>query len=97
MQPFLDWVNSIGSDSSVTADDLQKTLYLVPDYENPEDAEKVLKRVYGDIFCRELQGWYTLESLWPQDRGLRVFKQWFEIEHFDLIEDVGNGPIENDK
>ena len=78
-QPFLDWVNSVESDSSVTADDLQKTLYLVPDYENPEDAEKVLKRVYDDIFCRELRGWYTLESLWPQDRSLRVFKQWFEI------------------
>jgi hypothetical protein len=96
-QPFLDWVNSVEADSSVTLDDLQKTLYLVPDYEDPEDAEKVLKRVYDDIFCRELQGWYTLESLWPQDRSLRIFKQWFEIEHFDLIEDVGHGPIENDE
>jgi len=96
-QPFLDWVNSVESDSSVTPDDLQKTLYLVPDYEDPEDAEKVLKRVYEDIFCRELQGWYTLESLWPRDRSLRVFKQWFEIEHFDLIEDVCRGPIENDE
>ena len=37
-QPFLDWVNSVESDSSVTADDLQKTLYLVPDYEDPADA-----------------------------------------------------------
>jgi hypothetical protein len=96
-QPFLDWVNSVEEGGSLTLADLQKTLYLVPDYEDPADAEKVLKRVYDDIFCRELEGWYTLESLWPQDRSLRVFKQWFEIEHFDLIEDVGRGPIENDE
>ena len=36
-------------------------------------------------------------SLWPQDRSLRVFRQWFDIEHFDLIEDVGRGPIEDDE
>jgi hypothetical protein len=96
-QPFLDWVNAVDDSGTVTLDDLQTTLYLVPDYEDPEDAEKVLKRVYDDIFCRELQGWYTLESLWPRDRSLKVFKQWFDVEHFDLIEDVGWGPIVNDE
>ena len=48
-QPFLDWVNSVEEGDSLTLADLQKTLYLVPDYEDPEDAEKVLKRVYDDI------------------------------------------------
>ena len=44
-QPFLDWVNSVEPDSSVTLDELQKTLYLVPDYEDPADVEKVLNKV----------------------------------------------------
>ena len=96
-QPFLDWVNSVEPDSSVTLDELQKTLYLVPDYEDPADAEKVLNKVCEEIFCRELKGWYTLESLWPQDRSLRVFKQWFDVEHFDQVDDVGSDPIEDDE
>ena len=45
-QSFLYWVNSVEAGSSVKIDDLPKTLHLVPDYEEPEDAEKVLKRVY---------------------------------------------------
>jgi hypothetical protein len=95
-KPFLDWVNSVDDSDGVTADDLQKTLYLVPDYEDPEDAEKVLKKIYDDIFCNELAGWYTDEEIWPKDRSLKMFKQWFDVEHFDLVEDVGRGPIEND-
>jgi len=96
-QPFLDWLNSVEADSSLTLADLDKTLYLVPDYKDPEDAEKILKRVYGDIFCRELEGWYRDEDLWPQDRSFRLFKLWFDLEHYDLVEDVGRGPIENDE
>ena len=42
-------MNSVEEGDSLTLADLQKTLYLVPDYEDPEDAEKVLKRVYDDI------------------------------------------------
>jgi hypothetical protein len=96
-QPFLDWLNSIEADSSLTLAGLEKTLYLVSDHEDPEDAEKTLRRVYDDIFCRELEGWYTDEDLWPRDRTYRLFKQWFDVEHYDLVEDVGRGPIENDE
>ena len=95
-QPFLDWVNSVEPDSSVTLDELQKTLYLVPDYEDPEDAEKVLKKVCDEIFCRKLAGWYTDEETWPKDCSLKVFKQWFDVEHFDVVEDVGRAPILDD-
>ena len=52
-QPFLDWVNAVDDLGGVTADDMQKMIYLVPDYEDPADADKVLKKVCNDIFCRE--------------------------------------------
>ena len=61
------------------------------------EAEKILKKVCEEIFCRELEGWYTDEEVWPKDRSLKVFKQWFEIQHFEIVEDVGRGPIENDE
>jgi hypothetical protein len=81
----------------VTLEEMGPTLYLVPDYEDPVDAEMVLKKVCEEIFCRELEAWFTDEECWPRDRGLRRFKEWFEIEHLELVEDVGRGPIENDE
>ena len=48
------------------------------------------------IFCRELEGWHTDEEAWPQDRSFKVFKQWFDIQHYEIVTDVGRGPIEND-
>jgi len=80
----------------ITLEQLDKAIDLVSDYEDPKDAEKDLKRVHHEIFCRELYGWYTDERIWPQDRSWRVFKAWFDIEHFDLIEDVGAGPLEDE-
>jgi hypothetical protein len=98
-KPFLDWVRAVDDEDApeVTIDEMVPTLYLVPDYEDPVDAEKVLKKVCGEIFCRELEAWYTDEACWPRDRGLERFKEWFEIEHLELVEDVGRGPIENDE
>jgi hypothetical protein len=74
-QPFLDWLKSVEELSlqNMKLSQLEKTLYLVPDYEDPKDADKVLSLVCEEIFCRELEGWYTDETTWPQDRGLAVF------------------------
>ena len=81
----------------MTLDQLHATLYLVRDYEDPADAEEVLGRVCEEIFRRELEGWYTDVDLWPKDRSLKVFKQWFDVQYLDVVEDVGPGPIENDE
>lgn len=98
-KPFLDWVRAVDDDDGpeVTPDEMGPTLYLVPDYEDPADAEKILKKVCEEIFCRELEAWFTDEECWPRDRSLKRFKEWFEIEHLNLVEDVGRGPIENDE
>lgn len=98
-QPFVDWLRSVEELDlpDITLGQLEATLYLMPDYEDPEDAERVLGRVCEDLFSRELAGSYTDETTWPRDRGLRVFRQWFDIEHFDVVEDVGRGPIVSDR
>jgi hypothetical protein len=98
-KPFLDWVRAVDDEDApeVTPDEMVPTLYLVPDYEDPADAEKVLKKVCEEIFCRELEAWFRDEECWPRDRSLKKLKEWFDIQHIDLVEDVGRGPIENDE
>jgi len=63
-KPFLDWVRAVddGDVSEVTADQMVPTLYLVPDYEDPADAEEVLRKVCEEIFCRELEGWFRTKT-----------------------------------
>ena len=66
-KPFCDWLRAVhyADAPEVTLDQIGPTLYLVPDYEDPADAEKVLKKVCEEIFCRELEGWYTDVEVWP--------------------------------
>ena len=46
-KPFCDWVRAVDYDDApeVTLDQMGATLYLVPDYEDPEDAEKILAQI----------------------------------------------------
>jgi hypothetical protein len=98
-KPFCDWLRAVDYEDApeVTLDQMGPTLYLIPEYEDPADADKVLKKVCDEIFCRELEGWYTDVNVWPKDRSLKVFKQWFDVQHYEVVEDVGRGPIENDE
>ncbi len=97
-KPFLDWVREVDDEDApeVTPFEMGQTLYLVPDYEDLVDAEKILKKVCGEIFCRELEARFPDDECSRRDRSLRGFKKWFDIQHMELVEDVGRGPSEND-
>jgi hypothetical protein len=96
-QPFLDWLKSVEkSNESLSLAGLDRTIYLVPEYDEPDDAEKILLVAYEGIFNQELFSWYTKSALWPQDRSLEVFKEWFDYEHFELVEDLVAGPVGDD-
>ncbi|MFN9369376.1 MAG: hypothetical protein ACK6CT_11540 [Planctomycetia bacterium] len=49
--------------------------------------------ICGEIFRRELHGLYADEETWPKDRSLKAFTQWFDVDHFRVVEDVGREPI----
>jgi hypothetical protein len=53
----------------------EQTVYLMPEYEMPDEAQAILKKVYLEVF--ELWGWHTDESAWPTNRHLRTFREWF--------------------
>jgi hypothetical protein len=83
-QPFLDWLTSVEqSNEELVPEGLEKTIYLVPEYDEPDDAVKMLAEAREGIFHQELFTWYTTVRLWPRDRSLEVFKECFDYEHFD--------------
>lgn len=95
-QAFKNWLMTLDvCDLTLPSSD-EKQLYLVPYFEDDEDAASVLGQVYERIFRRELSRWYTVQESWPQDRSFAVFNQWFNVEYLNLIDDLGDGPIEDE-
>ena len=96
-QPFLDW--AAGLDDSGLVPDVtgEQTVYLVPEFESDEERLRVLKRVYAEIFERELDGWHTDPSAWPQKRDFKTFQAWFSIELHSVVEDVVDGALIDDE
>jgi len=97
--PYLDWINatSPGESPAIAIEQVGQTLYLVPEFEDADGLTRVLRQVFHDIFCRELEGWSRDQSHWPRELTLALFREWFEIEMIETVEDVGHGPIENDE
>jgi hypothetical protein len=87
-QPYLDWAASL--DDSGLGPDMggEQTVYLAPAFEDDDEAAKVLRTVYAEIFERELNAWHTDEGDWPPNRTFAMFTQWFEVETHSVVEDL---------
>ena len=86
--PYLAWAR--GVDDTGIAPDLkaERTVHLVPEYGTPEKPWAILEEGFDEIFTRELSGWQTDESAWPEDRTFSMFQEWFEIEFTSMVEDL---------
>lgn len=58
-EPFLQWLNSLPNPGKFTLDEVNQdsTTFLLPEYENDSEMEKLLERYYPFIFEEELDGW----------------------------------------
>jgi len=87
-QPFLDWALRLDDSGLVPNASGEQTAYLVPEFEDDAEAQRVLKRVFAEVFERELFGWHTDKSAWPKSRTLAMFRRWFQIELHSVVEDL---------
>ena len=96
-QPFLDWAANLDDSGLVPTEDDEKTIYLVPQFENEAEARQVLQEVFAAVFESELYSWHTDEDDWPQKRTLALFREWFKIEMHSVVHDLCAYPIEDDE
>lgn len=87
-QPYLDWAGGLDDSGVLPSVEDEQTVYLIPSFEDDEEAESILKEIYEEIFESELHGWHTDESAWPKKRTFAVFKQWFHIELHSVVDDL---------
>ncbi|HEY6940108.1 hypothetical protein [Dokdonella sp.] len=95
-QPFLDWAAALEQDGVNPDPDGEQTVYLIPEPDDNEEAERILQEVYPHVFENELDSWWTDESAWPQERSFAVFMAWFAVEIHTVIHDLVDDVLEDD-
>ena len=96
-QPFLDWAAQLDDSGLVPNVEGEQTVYLIPQFEDDDEGQKVLHRVFAEVFERELFGWHTDEAAWPRKRNLALFRKWFTVELHSVVEDLCDFELVDDE
>ncbi len=91
-QPFLNWLNNLDK-NNLSLEDIRSdcTIFMIPVVDNLTNAENYLKGIFPDLFEMELSEWNIDEVLWPKDRTIEMFREWFDVFfHSTLIDTLEN-------
>ena len=92
-QPFLDWLNDVDpEEEALTEEDIRddNEVFLIPQFNDNSDSEKWVEKRWSFLFEHMLMGWIEDEAMWPQDRSLAMFREWFEIELHTMAWDLSD-------
>ncbi len=95
-EPFLKWLKSTpGYELEISLDQLRSdcTAFLVPEFPDPEDAINYIDDRCLEIFEMELASWYEDRGVWPDNRSLKLFWEWFDVEVHSTLIDLVEGEI----
>ena len=93
-EPFREWLLSLPDPCDETIERINEDspAYLLPEFEDDKQRDRILKESFAMIFEDQLADWWTREDDWPQNRDLKMFKKWFSVEFHstvaDLVDDV---------
>lgn len=98
-QIFLDWLNQMNADDDsmpdLTLNQLRSncTTFLIPQFDEPEQAVAYINERYQAILDAELAGWLGDEDL-PQNRDFAMFTAFFELEIHDMVLDLEDSELQ---
>ncbi|HNP36297.1 MAG TPA: hypothetical protein PKK10_10620 [Woeseiaceae bacterium] len=96
-QPYIDWALQLDDSGLAPNSDSERTIYLLPEYDDEFDALKTLSEAYDIVFEAELAAWHTEESDWPKNRTFAMFRDWFVYEFHSIVEDLCGYAVEDDE
>ena len=95
-KPFFDWSNTIDSELQFSIeDDIEPTVYLIT--EDFFDIEPLIEQHFKKIFKNELTAITEDEELWPTERNIDVFLEWFDINLGSMVFDLEKSNIVGEK
>jgi len=80
-EPFVDWLNSVDPDHPVWLGAMtgRGNVYLIPEFDDIDQAEEHVEEIFDEIFTNELSEWHEDESRWPVERSYEMFLEWFDV------------------
>jgi len=96
-KPFLDWLNATDQNPlSLTLEMLHidNDSFLIPQFDDPHHAVKWVEERWSFLFDSILFDWITEESMWPENRSLKMFLEWFDIDVHSMAWDLANEPLQ---
>ncbi len=107
LEPYIEWAGSVDEDGPEDAKLLKDNInvYLIEEYDNPEDEDRLVEQNFEMMFAGELAAWHSEEDGWPAIRDWNTFQKWFTWRVqplvFDLVpweeeyeEEEGSGEFE---
>ncbi len=94
---FLAWLNNSQEDMpDLTLAQLRAncSVFLIPVFEEPEEAVAYFDERYLGIFKAELASWTLDESTYPKNLDLETFWQFFELEVHDSVLDLEEAELQ---
>jgi hypothetical protein len=100
--PYVEWTRSCDADLNkgsltVARSTLFGTAYLLPELDYEEDLLEWVEDNYVSLFEWQLSTWTEDESVWPQVRDLKTFKEWFRVDIHNTVVDVGDDEIDGEE
>ena len=96
-QPFLAWLQSADPTPGTvwTLEELREDndTFLIPQFDDPSDSVKWIESRWRALFDSILIDWLTDESLWPKNRTLKMFREWFDIKVHSMVWDLAEEPL----
>lgn len=96
-QPYLDWINSLDStkSGSWTLEQLNEDndTFMIPQFVDPRESMKWVEERWHILFDSVLFNWETDEAVWPEDKTLKIFHEWFDVQIHSLVWDMANEPL----
>lgn len=99
-QPLLDWIASVDKKLEVASMSIDVTeegnAFLIPDEDiiDAKEARRYIEKRWQQIFEQFLFEWVIEDSLWPQKRTLKIFREWFELIYAPMAWDLVDAPLE---
>ena len=73
------------------------TVCLLPELELEEDVQEWVEDNVSWLFEFQLAAWTDDESVWPQVRDLKTFREWFTVDIHSVVVDVADDDIEGEE
>jgi hypothetical protein len=94
--PVCDWLQEVlPSAPPLTLKEMNVdcSTYLVPETEDDDDGQAILRIAFTTIFECQLADWCTDPDSWPDIHDRAIFDRWFDCSFHSVVTDLAPGLI----